>query len=163
MPRNALSHDGGYYRATVAELPALLTRMVNEAPGAMPPIPHQLIAQARFAARKAPTETADPSRQRCAQCGGMLNEVAGPDAPDAHCQEGQIIPAAMRHHELDRALESALQMHRRRVAMFRRMQESSEAQGLANSAARWRAGADESAEAARVIMDAIATLRKAAV
>ena len=55
MPRNALSHDGVYYRATVAELPALLTRLVSEAPGEMPPIPHHLIVQAAAAAREVAT------------------------------------------------------------------------------------------------------------
>ncbi len=55
MPRNALSHDGVYYRATVADLPALLTRLVSEAPGEMPPIPHHLIVQAAAAAREVAT------------------------------------------------------------------------------------------------------------
>ncbi len=47
--------------------------------------------------------------------------------------------------------------------MFRRMQQTSEAQGFTYSAARWRAGADESAAAAQVIADAMTALRKAVV
>ena len=51
-------------------------------------------------------------------------------------------------------------MHRERVVLFRRMQEKSEAQAMPHAAARWRAGADESAHAAKVIGEAIANLRK---
>ena len=57
-------------------------------------------------------------------------------------------------------MDSALRMHRERVVLFRRMQEKSETQAMPHAAARWRAGADESEHAAKVIGDAIATLRK---
>ena len=172
MPRNALSHDGLYYRATVAELPALLTRLVREAPGEMPPIPHHLIVQAATAAREL---AATPGRTQagrrtppcCPQCGGVLVEVPGAQTSRFRCPLGHAAPVeapvASREGELDRALQSALRMHRDRVVMFRRMQQSSEAQGFTYSAERWRAGADESAEAAQVIADAMATLRKAVV
>jgi hypothetical protein len=51
-------------------------------------------------------------------------------------------------------------MHRERVVLFRRMQETSEAQSMLHAAARWRAGADESEQAAQVIEDALKHLRK---
>lgn len=172
MPRNALAHDDVYYRATVAELPALLTHLVSEAPGEMPPIPHHLIVQAATAAREAATtpgrtKVGRPSPQ-CAQCGAELVAVSGPGMPRFRCPLGHAAPVdaapvASQDGELDRALQSALRMHRDRVVMFRRMQQTSEAQGFAYSAARWRAGADESAEAAQVIEDAMAILRKAIV
>ncbi len=57
-------------------------------------------------------------------------------------------------------MESALRMHRERVVLFRRMQEKSEVQAMPHAAARWRAGADESARAAKVIGEAIANLHK---
>jgi two-component system, chemotaxis family, protein-glutamate methylesterase/glutaminase len=180
MPRNALSHDGVYYRATVAELPALLTRLVSEAPGEMPPIPHHLIVQAATAAKElattttsgttsgARTQTGRRSSQTCPQCGGVLVEVSGPGTPSFRCPLGHVAaveaaPVASREGELDRALQSALRMHRDRVVMFRRMQQTSEAQGFTHAAARWRTGADESAEAAQVIADAMAAMRKAVV
>jgi two-component system, chemotaxis family, protein-glutamate methylesterase/glutaminase len=171
MPRNALSHGGAYYRATVADLPALLTRLVSEAPGEMPPIPHHLIVQAAAASRGAAatpvfTQAELPSPQ-CAQCGAALVEMPGAGAPRFRCPLGHAappdVPAASQEGELDRALESALRMHRDRVVMFRRMQQTSEAQGLTYSAERWRAGADDSARAAQVIVDAMIALRKAVV
>ncbi len=170
MPRNALSHDGVYYRATVAELPALLTRLVSEAPGEMPPIPHHLIVQAAAAAREvatapAPTQ-AGRSSPRCPQCGSVLVRVSGSGTPRLRCPLGHAVteeaPAVSQEEELDRALESALRMHQDRVVMFRRMEQTSEAQGFTHSAARWRAGADASADAAKVIEDAVVALRKAA-
>jgi hypothetical protein len=51
-------------------------------------------------------------------------------------------------------------MHRERVVLFRRMQENSEAQALPHAAARWRAGADKSEQAAKVIQEALNSLRK---
>jgi two-component system chemotaxis response regulator CheB len=171
MPRNALSHDDAYYRATVAELPALLTRLVSEAPGEMPPIPRHLIVQAAAAAREVAvtpelTQAELPSPQ-CAQCGAALVEMLGTGTPRFRCPLGHATPpeapAASQDGELDRALASALRMHRDRVVMCRRMQQSSEAQGFTYSAARWRAGADESAQAAQVIADAMIALRKAVV
>ena len=111
-----------------------------------------------------PTLAERPS-PHCTQCGTELVEVSGPGTRRFRCPLGHAAPVeapvTSREGELDRALQSALRMHRDRVAMFRRMQQSSEAQGLAYSAARWRAGADESAAAAQVIADAMTALRKA--
>jgi two-component system chemotaxis response regulator CheB len=134
MPRNALSHDGVYYRATVAELPALLTRLVSEAPGEMPPIPHHLIVQAATAAREVTTTgrtKAGRLSPQCTQCGAELVAVSGPGMPRFRCPLGHAAPVdaapvASREGELDRALQSALRMHRDRAVMFRRMQQTSD-------------------------------------
>jgi two-component system, chemotaxis family, protein-glutamate methylesterase/glutaminase len=169
MPRNALSHDHVDYSETVAELPGLLSRLVREPPGTMPPIPRHLILEANIAAREQaivsdPNQVGRPSRLSCPQCGGVLNEVAEQGTTRFRCQIGHAFTAetlvAAQDEELDRALESALRMHRERVVLFRRMQEKSEAQAMQHAAARWRAGADESEHAARVIADAISHLRK---
>ena len=107
-----------------------------------------------------------PSRLSCPQCGGVLNEVTESGTTRFRCQIGHAFTAetlvAAQDDELERALESALRMHRERVVLFRRMQEKSEAQQLSHAAARWRAGADESQHSANVIADAITNLRKSA-
>ncbi len=171
MPRNALAHDHVDYRATAAEMPALLRRLVGEAPGAMPPIPNHLILEASIAAQEAPLvpehlQVGRPSRLSCPQCGGVLNEVTEPGSTQFRCQIGHAFTAetllAAQDDELERALESARRMHRERVVLFRRMQEKSEARALIHAAARWRAGADESEQAARVIEDALTNLRRPA-
>jgi len=169
MPRNALAHDHVDYRATAEEMPELLKRLVAEAPGAMPPIPNHLILEASIAAQEAPLvpeqlQVGRPSRLSCPQCGGVLNEVAEFGSTRFRCQIGHAFTAeallAAQDDELERALESARRMHRERVVLFRRMQEKSEAQALPHAAARWRAGADESEQAAKVIEEALKNLRK---
>jgi two-component system, chemotaxis family, protein-glutamate methylesterase/glutaminase len=172
MPRNALAHDHVDHCVPAAKLPALLTRLVQESPDVMPPIPHHLILEASIAAQETPHMVAEtvqlgrPSRISCPQCGGVLNEVSEEGSTRFRCQIGHAFTAetlvAAQDDELERALESALRMHRERMALFRRMQEKSEQQQLQHAAARWRAGADESEHSAKVISDAIANLRKPA-
>jgi two-component system chemotaxis response regulator CheB len=171
MPRNALAHDHVDHSVPVSELPALLTRLAMEPPGPMPPIPNNLILEAGIAAQEAPVmpdpaTLGRPTRLSCPQCGGVLNEVLEEGSTRFRCQIGHAFTAeslvAAQDDELDRALASALRMHRERVVLFRRMQEQSEAHQLPHAAARWRQGADESERSARAISDAIANLRKAA-
>ena len=107
-----------------------------------------------------------PSALSCPQCGGVLNEVTEQGTIRFRCQIGHAFNAetlvAAQDDELERAMESARRMHRERVVLFRRMQERSEAQAMPHAAARWRAGADESEHAAKVISEAMATLRNSA-
>lgn len=169
MPRNALAHDHVDHSVPIMQLPGLLSRLVQQAPGAMPPIPRHLILETSIAAQEEPVvpdlpQVGRPSRLSCPQCGGVLNEVAEEGSVRFRCQIGHAFTAetlvAAQDDELERALASALRMHRERVVLFRRMQEKSEAQALPHAAARWRAGADESDHAAKVIAEAITNLRK---
>ena len=169
MPRNALAQDHVDHCAPVHELPPLLYRLAGEPPGPMPPIPRQLVLESAIAAQEPPmpnpVQVGSPSRLSCPQCGGVLNEVSDPGSTRFRCQIGHAFSPetliAAQDEELDHALESARRMHRERVVLFRRMQESSEAQSLPHAAARWRAGADESEKAAKAIEDAMNSLRKA--
>ena len=105
-----------------------------------------------------------PSHLSCPQCGGVLNEVAGRRSTRFRCQIGHAFTAetllAAQDDELERAMDSALRMHRERVVLFRRMQEKSEAQAMPHAAARWRTGADELEHAAKVIGEALINLRR---
>jgi two-component system chemotaxis response regulator CheB len=105
-----------------------------------------------------------PSHLSCPQCGGVLNEVTDEGSTRFRCQIGHAFTAeallAAQNEELDRAMESALRMHRERMVLFRRMEEKSEAQAMPHAAGRWRTGADESEHAAKVIGEALANLRR---
>ena len=169
MPRNALAHDHVDHCVPVARMPSLLCRLVEEPPGPMPTVPSQLILEAGIAAQETsmpvePVQVGQPSRLSCPQCGGVLNEVLEPGTTRFRCQIGHAFTAetlvAAQDEELERALESALRMHRERVVLFRRMQNRSEAQQMPHAASRWRAGADESERSAKAIADAIASLQK---
>lgn len=171
MPRNALAQDHVDHCATVAELPSLLRRLVLMPPGTMPPVPHQLILEAGISAHETsttpePAQVGNPTQLICPQCGRVLNEVVEPGATRFRCQIGHAFTAetlvTAQDEELERALESALCMHRERIVLFRRMQQQSEAQSLPHAAARWCAGADQSEHAARIIANAVNNLRRPA-
>ena len=170
MPRNALLRDHVDYCEPVAAMPTLLERLVREPAGPMPPIPQNLILEASIAAQEIAMATdqiqlGQPSRLSCPQCGGVLNEIAEEGSTRFRCQVGHAFTAegllAAQNDELERALESAMRMHRERVPLFRRMQRKSEADALEHAAAHWRARADESEEAARLIAQALDKMRKA--
>ena len=139
MPRNALAHDNVDHCVPAAELPGLLTRLVREPPGPTPPIPDNLFLEAGIAAQETssmvrePVQLGRPSHLSCPQCGGVLNEVLDEGSTRFRCQIGHAFSAetlsAAQNEELERAMESALRMHRERVVLFRRMQEKSEVPG----------------------------------
>ena len=169
MPRNALAHANVDHCVPVAEMPDLLSRLVHEPPGPESPIPDHLAVETSIAAQEAPmvreaVQLGHPSHLSCPQCGGVLNEVTDEGSTRFRCQIGHAFTAeallAAQNDELDRAMDSALRMHRERMVLFRRMQEKSEAQAMPHAAARWRTGADESEHAAKVISEALINLRR---
>lgn len=168
MPRNALAHEHVDHIVAMSDLPALLVRLVGEAPGPMPPIPRNLILETKIAALETfmpaeQTELGRPIKVSGPQRGGVLNEVAEEGSAGLGCQIGPAVTAdavlAAQSDELGKALESAIRIHRDRGVMFRRMQHRSEAQAMPHAAARWRAGADESEHAAALIAQALTMLR----
>ena len=169
MPRNALKKDHVDHITPIAGLAKLLTRIVREPPGPMPPIPPNLILEAKIAALETfmPAEHGTlgrPTRLSCPQCGGVLNEVTDEGSTRFRCQVGHAFTEdalmAAQNDELERALESAMRIHRDRVLLYRRMQHQSEQQSMPHAAARWRAGADESDHAATLISQALHILRR---
>lgn len=169
MPRNALKKDHVDHVVPINSLAKLLTRLVREQPAPMPPIPPNLILEAKIAALETfmPAEHGTlgrPTRLSCPQCGGVLNEVTDEGSTRFRCQVGHAFTEdalmAAQNDELERALESAMRIHRDRVSLFRRMQHHSEQQAMPHAAARWRAGADESDHAATLISQALDFLRR---
>jgi len=169
MPRNALRQDHVDHIVPIAGLASLLTRLVREPSGPMPPIPTNLILEAKIAALETymPAEQVTlgrPTRLSCPQCGGVLNEITDEGSTRFRCQVGHAFTAdalvAAQNDELERALESAMRIHRDRVQLFRRMQHQSEQQAMPHAAARWREGADESDHAATLISQALDILRR---
>ena len=168
MPRNALRCDHVDYCEPVAALPALLSRLVREPAGPLPPVPQNLIVEARIAAQESPMaadlQVGRPSRLSCPQCGGVLNEISEAGEARFRCQVGHAFTAeallAAQNDKLERALESAMRMHQERVPLFRRMQHKTEADSLEHAAAHWRARADEAEHAAALIAQALHAMRK---
>jgi two-component system, chemotaxis family, protein-glutamate methylesterase/glutaminase len=164
MPRNALAHDSPDHCVPIAKLPELLAKLARTAPGPPMPAPDNLLLEAQIAEQEIampvpPLPLGRPSRLSCPQCGGVLNEVSGEGAARFRCQVGHAfsteVLVAAQNEELERALVSAMRIHRERMTLFRRMQEQSEAHSMPHAAARWRAGADESEKAAALIAQAL--------
>ncbi len=169
MPRNALKQEHVDHTVPIAELGKLLTRLVHEPAAPIPSIPGNLIMEAKIAALETfmPAEHVSlgrPTRLSCPQCGGVLNEVTEEGSTRFRCQVGHAFTEdalmAAQNDELERALESAMRIHRDRVSLFRRMQRHSEQQAMPHAAARWQAGADESDHAASLISQALDIMRR---
>lgn len=168
MPRNALARDHVDHCLPVAKMPALLTRLVREPAGPETPAPRNLILESRIAAQENPVapesvQLGRPSPLSCPQCGGVLNEVREEGSTRFRCQIGHGFTGegllAAQNDELERALESAVRLHRDRVVLFRRMQQRT-GQDMPLTAERWKIGADESEHAATVIEEALRKLRR---
>jgi two-component system chemotaxis response regulator CheB len=93
----------------------------------------------------------------------VLNEVHAEGSTRFRCQIGHGFTPdgllAAQDDELERALESAIRIHRDRVVLFRRLHQKT-LPGMPLAAARWKAGAEESEHAARMIEGALQKLRR---
>ena len=169
MPLNALRRDHADYTLPVARIGALLARLAQEPAGENPPVPRNLIIETSIAAQENPVaadkaQLGRPTPISCPQCGGVLNEVTAEGSTRFRCQIGHGFTAegllSAQNDELERALESAMRIHRDRVVLFRRMQKSAETQSMEYAAARWKSGADESEHAAELIEQALEKMRR---
>jgi two-component system chemotaxis response regulator CheB len=167
MPRNAMARDHVDHCLPVAEMAGLIARLVREPPGPERPVPQNLMVEAQIAAQETPvspehTTLGSPSPLSCPQCGGVLNEVNAEGSTRFRCQIGHGFTAdgllAAQNDELERALESAIRIHRDRVALFRRLQQKT-LPAMPLAAARWKTSAEESEHAARLIEGALKKMR----
>lgn len=166
MPSNALHHDHVDHSVTAAAMSDLLATLVRQPPGPMTMIPWHLLQENRIAMDEAvvpgePRTLGQPSHVTCPQCGGVLNELPGQGGLRFRCQIGHALSMeslmAAQNDEIERALDTALRIHRERIGMFRRMQDRSEARGLSLAAAQWRERVEESERAAASLTKALET------
>jgi two-component system chemotaxis response regulator CheB len=169
MPRNALLGDSIDHCVPVADMAALLPRLVREPRAAAAIPPADLVAEYRVSQQETPpmgndaTILGSPSPLSCPQCGGVLNELASEKLPRFRCQIGHAYGgetlAAAQIDVLEEAMATALRTHRERVVLFRRMQESALARGYGHAATRWEKAAGEAERASDVLNSALHTLR----
>ncbi len=170
MPRNALKRDHVDHSAPVAEIAALLTKLVREEAGPTLPLPQEYQIEDRIAAQEfavmepeivAPGQ---PSHISCPDCGGVLNQVVVEEEVRFRCQVGHAFTplglAEAQNSELERALGIAVRTHRDRIRLFGQMSDSAQARGLAHAVRRWAEASAESRELVAVLENAMAALRK---
>jgi two-component system chemotaxis response regulator CheB len=170
MPRNALQHAEIDHCLPLAELAALLVRLVREPAGPTRLLPASIAEEVEIAEREiAVMETSlnspgQPSSITCPDCGGVLNEISEAGKLRYRCQVGHAFsPASLvdaQSQEIERALAIAVRTHRDRLNLFRRMEVMSEYRQQPNAARRWHAAAAESERLAGMLEQAMASLRK---
>ena len=170
MPRNALTRDHVDHAVPLAELGALLTRLVQEEANPSVPLPEEYRVEDRMAAQEFAVMESDmitpgaPSHISCPDCGGVLNQIDMEEEIRFRCQVGHAFTplglAAAQSDELERALSIAARTHRDRIRLFDQMEQSAHARGLPRAESRWQRASLESQRMIEVLEDAMSTLRK---
>ena len=172
MPRNALKRDHVDHAVPLAELGALLARLVREDSGPSVPLPAEYRVEDQMAAQDFAVMEPDivtpgeASRISCPDCGGVLNQIVAQNEVRFRCQVGHAFTplglAEAQSQELERALGVAVRTHRDRIRLFDQMRESAHARQLPHAEQRWVAAADESIALIAVLEKAMDSLRKPA-
>ncbi|UYY57516.1 chemotaxis protein CheB [Sphingomonas sp. S2-65] len=170
MPRNALQRDHVDHALPLAELGALLGRLVREEAGPSTPLPEEFHIEDRIAAQEfavAETEIitpGSPSRISCPDCGGVLNQIVVQDELRFRCQVGHAFTplglSVAQNEELERALGVAVRTHRDRIRLFGQMGDSAKTRGLAHAEKRWETASQEAEQFVKVLEEAMTNLRK---
>jgi two-component system chemotaxis response regulator CheB len=168
MPRHALHHDHVDHSVALADLSALLQRLVRAPAAASQPLPADILAEDRIAASDAPASDrsvptpGEPSPIACPECGGVLNQIVEEGDMRFRCQIGHAYTGVdledAQRGQLERALAIAERTHRERLTLFRTMLESAQRRGLVHSVQRWRQAADEAERMGSVIEQALRAL-----
>ncbi len=171
MPRNALKRDHVNYVAPLADIPALLSRVVREEAGPDIPLPEEFAVEDRMAAQEFSSmdtkllTPGGPSHLSCPDCGGVLNQIDLNAEIRFRCQVGHAFTplglADAQTDELERALSIAARTHRDRIRLFDQMQDSARNRNLPHAEKRWIAASAESAALAEVLEAAMQTLQRA--
>jgi two-component system chemotaxis response regulator CheB len=171
MPRNAQKRDHVDHSLPLAEIPALLVRLVREEAGPDIPLPKEYAIEDRIAAQEFAVMETDivtpgqPSHISCPDCGGVLNHIEVENEVRFRCQVGHAFTplglAEAQSGELERALGIAVRTHRDRIRLFGQMSESAAARGLTHARKRWDDATQDSENLVKVLEQAMASLRKA--
>lgn len=172
MPRNALKRDHVGHVVPLAELGALLVRLVTQTAPPSIPLPDEYLIEDNMAAQDFAVVESDfitpgsPSHISCPDCGGVLNQIEAQNEIRFRCQVGHAFTplglAAAQSDELERALGIAARTHRDRIRLFDQMRDSAQARGLPRAEGRWNQAAQESTRMIEVLEQAMASLRKPA-
>jgi len=130
MPLSARRASEIDYRATIVDMPELLTHLVREKAGAAPAVPPEVLLEAEIAlGRSMDDRTAmklgSPVPLSCPCCGGVLNEMERSSPLRFRCQVGHAYTAEALANEqegsVDEAVRVALRIIQERVVLTERM------------------------------------------
>lgn len=130
MPQNALEQVKTALRVPIAEMGAVLARLVQGKPGKRPAVPEDIVIEARIAERvlsDLPSVEAvgDQVPYNCPGCGGVLWEVKEGDALRYRCHTGHAYTApillAEQSAKIEETLWIALRMFEERRNLLAKM------------------------------------------
>jgi two-component system chemotaxis response regulator CheB len=158
--RRALAAVPGAFRATIADMGALLARLSREPAPASPPVPEILKLEAQLTERAMETENwneipGTPTRFTCLECQGAIQEIHEQGAVRFRCRVGHAYSAddlvAAKAKELEDVLWLALQTLKERAQMLDSMADEDDRRGLSRVAT----GCAERARETRVQADRV--------
>jgi len=168
MPLHALRRDHVDHSVALADLPALLTRLVALQAGPSHELPEPIRIEDRIAAEESPMVSHEfeppghPSPLSCPSCGGVLNEIADEDTVRYRCQIGHAFTAlglgCAQAEEVEHGLQIAIRTHRERLTLFQRMRDAAQQRGQPHAATRWATAATEAEQLARAMEQALSLL-----
>jgi len=164
MPAHALQRTQPDHVVTLAALPALLKKLVQEPAGSPVPISERL----RFEVEIARSERSNMSEMdrigrrsvlACPDCHGVMWEIDEGELVRYRCHVGHAYTAESMRHEIDenltQALASALRALDERVAIAEKLRDKAIADQHLRSVEWWQRRVDETQREAEIIREAI--------
>jgi len=166
MPRRARFAVPDALQATLAELPALLSRLVAEPAPAAPEVPELLRIEARLTERGMDTSWDElpgrPTDFTCPECSGSIRAVADGDEHRFRCRVGHAYSEeallAAKDQALEDALWLALQTLQERAQMLESMARDEEVRGRTRGSSAYEVRAQETRRHADRLRQLMATL-----
>jgi two-component system chemotaxis response regulator CheB len=164
MPYGALRASDVDYRAPLADMPALLMRLIAEEAVPTPEVPDDVrleveIALGRPSDAATMIKLADPVPMSCPSCGGVLSQIRHWPPLRFRCQIGHAytadILAEQTEGSVDEALRTALRIIEERVVLIIKMMEDARRSGLNAAAQSYEERARECQAQAEVLRKAI--------
>ncbi|PWC87201.1 chemotaxis protein CheB [Azospirillum sp. TSH100] len=147
MPQSAINRGEADHVLPLDRMPALLSRLAAEPAPPSPPVPFDIVTEARIAEQEFTTVSDDtqtvgkPTTLSCPECGGGLSEIHDGPVLRFRCQVGHAYsPDAMEAAQaeaMENALWVALRTHEDRVELFRRLGDHARERGQPRLAATW--------------------------
>lgn len=167
MPRRALERVSGARTTPLADLPALLGRVVRETAPAPPPIPEPLRVEVRLTERAMQVDDwnqvpGEPTRFTCPECQGAIQAIEEEGDVRYRCRVGHAFSAEELIRENGSAVEEslwiALQTLQERAQMLATMAGDDRRRGWAKSADAFTARANEARQHAARLRDLLRVL-----
>jgi len=164
MPLGALRGSDVDYRASLADMPALLIKLAGEEAGPAVDIPHDIRSEVEIAlGRRSDSETiakySDPVALSCPACGGVLSQLRRWPPLRFRCQVGHAYTAealaSSAEGTVDEAVRVALRIMEERAVLTQKMADDARHSGREAAAASYERRVEESRAYAATLRRAI--------